>query len=153
MSHSEFNIGTYHPVYKGRHRPEPFVQKRHLRVNREVKPRNGLKSYPVEDIGEKFVRRGDNVGTRNAGTGWRSDLGKRIIEIDVKIAVDIEPIESRGITPSLESVPHPEAQYCPLIERIDRTVLGEIDRLQFGTRDILVNGEDIGGFNRWGRDP
>src|SRR3974390_719287 len=125
MPHSEFNIRIQHPIKIGTHRPKPFVQQRHLRVNGKITPGDGLKPNLFKDVGEKLARRGNRGCTRNVGSGWGNDLGKWVVEIDIKIAVDVEPIESRGIAASLEPVPDTEAQYRPPIERIDRAVLGE----------------------------
>src|ERR1700722_1836705 len=133
MSDSDLDIRIYRPVTVGIDFPKSFVQQRDLRIDREISPGNRLEFDLVEHVGEKLLWGGERSCPGNAGRRGRNDLGQWVIEFDVKIAVDGEPVDGRRIPARLEPVPHPQAQNRPALERIDRIELRKVDGLQSGT--------------------
>ena len=143
----KLDIRVDRPVTVSVDLPKSFVQKRNLRIDRQIKPGHRLEPDVVEYIGEKFFGSGEWIGPGNAGRRGRNDLRYRVIEVHVKIAIDGEPVDGRGVPSGLEPVPHAETQNRPTIERIDRIELGKIDRLQSRTWNVLVKLQKIGGRN------
>ena len=66
----------------------------------------------------------------------------RIVEIHVEISFQFEPVDREIVAAGLQTVAHADARDRPVIDRIDRSELREIDRPQLGRRLVAIELQD-----------
>src|SRR5271165_1605554 len=93
MADSDLKTRSRGPVGVCIDLPESFVQEGNLGVDGKIKPRHRLEPDAFEYVGEGLVGRLEWRRTRDAGARRRSHLTERVIEIYVKIGIDIQPVD------------------------------------------------------------
>ena len=102
-------------------------------VDYQRRPRDRRKAQSIEDVRE--IR-----------------AIERIVNVDVEEGFQFQPADGQVVPPGLEAVAHADARDRPVIDRIDRGVLREIDRVEFGRGLNAVKLEDGRGIDVRGRD-
>jgi len=118
MPYPQLDIRIHQPVKKCANLPEAWVQKRNLRINRQIKPGNRLESHPIENVRKELARRCQWIRARDGCDSRRNCLRERIVKINVDMAVNVEPVKGGIIPASLQPVSYAEPQDRPSINRV-----------------------------------
>src|SRR5439155_550721 len=97
VSHADLEVAVGQEIKRGVYLAEAVVKRGQLRVDSQSHPGQRPEGEIVEQVREPR-------------------LVKRVVDVEVEIGVELEPVQGRIIAPRLEPVAHAEAPDRPVVD-------------------------------------